>query len=150
MHFSRCIMIGAVALCLRAQDAATDRGFAHFYNLEYDQAMAEFEKAIAQNPQSPDPHNHVAQTIVFREMYRNGALESELVSGTNPFLRRQNLDVSPADHQRFHKEIETAMQLAQDRLTRDPNDTKALYALGVSYGLRANYNFLVKKAWRDA
>ena len=150
MHFSRFLMIGAVALCLRAQDASTDRGFAHFYNLEYDQAMAEFEKAIAQNSQSPDPHNHVAQTIVFREMYRNGALESELVSGTNPFLRRQNMEVTAENDRRFHGEIQTAMQLAQDRLARNPNDTKALYALGVSYGLRANYNFLVKKAWRDA
>src|SRR6266404_6331717 len=116
MHFSRFTMIGALALCLRAQDAAADRGFAHFYNLEYDQAMAEFEKDIAQNPQSPDSHNHVAQTIVFREMYRNGALESELVSGSNPFLRRGNLNVSPADHERFHSEIQTAMQLARDRL----------------------------------
>ena len=150
MHFSRFLMIGAVALCLRAQDASTDRGFADFYNLEYDQAMAEFEKAIAQNSQSPDPHNHVAQTIVFREMYRNGALESELVSGTNPFLRRQNMEVTAENDRRFHGEIQTAMQLAQDRLARNPNDTKALYALGVSYGLRANYNFLVKKAWRDA
>jgi len=150
MSFSRFLMIGAVALCVRAQDPATDRGFAHFYNLEYDQAMAEFEKAIAQDPQLPDSHNHVAQTIVFREMYRNGALESELVSGTNPFLRRQNLEVSPEDDRRFHSEIQLAMQEAQLRLAKDPNDAKALYALGVSYGLRANYNFLVKKAWRDA
>lgn len=150
MHFPRFILIGTLAFCLRAQDAATDRGFAHFYNLEYDQALVEFEKDIARNPQSPDPHNHVAQTIVFREMYRNGALESELVSGTNPFLRRKNLEVSAADDARFHSEIQSAMRLAQDRLTQNPNDTKALYSLGVSYGLRANYNFLVKKAWREA
>ena len=42
------------------------------------------------------------------------------------------------------------MELAQATLKRNPNDTQALYALGVSYGLRANYNFLVRKAWRDS
>jgi Flp pilus assembly protein TadD len=56
-------------------------GFDHFYNLEYDQAIANFERAIAQSPGDPDLHNHLAESLVFREMYRNGALESEMVSG---------------------------------------------------------------------
>ena len=42
------------------------------------------------------------------------------------------------------------MALAQARLQTNPRDTGALYALGVSYGLRGNYDFLVRKAWRDA
>src|SRR5438477_10564137 len=80
---------------LFAQQSLTTEGFDHFYNLEYDEAVALFEKAIAQNPTSPDLHNHLAQTLVFREMYRNGALESELVSGRNSFLRRAKLHPTP-------------------------------------------------------
>ena len=68
----------------------------------------------------------------------------------NPFLRRQKVDASPADQRRFDQAIDHAMELAQARLKRNPRDTGALYALGVSYGLRANYNFLVRKAWRDS
>ena len=71
-----------------------ERGFDHFYNLEYDQAIADFQEAIAHDPTSPDLHNHLAQTLVFREMYRDGALESELVSGNNSFLRRPKLNPS--------------------------------------------------------
>jgi len=37
-----------------------------------------------------------------------------------------------------------------ERIAANPNDTAALYSQGVSYGLRANYLFLVKKAWVDA
>jgi len=66
----------ALALPLAAQDSAVAQGFDHFYNLEYDQAIADFQRAIAQDPNSPDLHNHLAQTLVFREMYRDGALES--------------------------------------------------------------------------
>jgi tetratricopeptide (TPR) repeat protein len=42
------------------------------------------------------------------------------------------------------------MDLAQARLNQNPRDKEALYDLGVAYGLRANYNFLVRKAWRDS
>ena len=61
------------------RNTLVEEGFSHFYNLEYDEAIAVFEKAAAQNPASPDLHNHLAQSLIFREMYRNGALESELV-----------------------------------------------------------------------
>ncbi len=150
MQFSFLALATVSVLALSAQDTPVGKGFAHFYNLEYDQAIEEFDRAIAQNPKSPDPHNHVAQTLLFREMYHNGALESELVSGNNPFLRRQNLNVSPAVSQRFDREIENAMRLSQAQLDKNPKDTHALYSLGVAYGLRANYNFLVKKSWREA
>jgi len=40
--------------------------------------------------------------------------------------------------------------LAQARLQKNPNDIPTLYALGIAYGLRANYYWVVKKAWRDS
>ena len=133
-----------------AQDTPSARGFDHFYNLEYDQALAEFEKAAQLDPGAVGPHNHIAQTLLYREMYRNGALETELVSGNNPFLRQKKLNPSPQVEKEFADEIRTAMDLANARLAKNPNDTSALYARGVAFGLRANYNFLVRKAWRDA
>src|SRR5512147_1406640 len=72
-------------------------GFQHFYNLEYDEALAYFRAEAARNPDSPDVYNHIAQTILYREMFRSGALESELVTGSNPFLRRAGLNPSAAD-----------------------------------------------------
>jgi len=41
-------------------------------------------------------------------MYRNGALETELVSGNNPFLRRQKLNPSAEVEKRFDGEIQKA------------------------------------------
>ena len=82
--------LALVAGTLAGQQNLIDQGFSHFYNLEYDEAIAVFDKAIAQNPSNPDLHNHMAQTLIFREMFRDGALESELVSGNNSFLRRAN------------------------------------------------------------
>jgi tetratricopeptide (TPR) repeat protein len=140
----------ALAPRLLAQESLAASGFDHFYNLEYDQAIADFETAIARNPNSPDLHNHLAQTIVFREMYRDGALESELVSGANSFLRRPRMNPAPETEKRFLDEIGKAMALSEARLAKNPNDTGALYALGISYGVRSDYNWVVKKAWRDS
>jgi tetratricopeptide (TPR) repeat protein len=126
------------------------QGYDHFYNLEYDQAIGDFEKAIALNPSEPDLHNHLAHALVFKEMYRNGALESELVSGSNSFLRRPKLNPAPETEKRFLAEVSTAMSLADARLKKNPNDTAAMYSEGISYGLRANYYWVVKKSWRDS
>ena len=153
--FSRRLCVSAVIVFLAvlpaaAQDSPSARGLNHFYNLEYDQALAEFERAAHEDPQAIGPHNHIAQTLLYREMYRNGALESELVSGNNPFLRRKKLNPGPEVQKQFTEAIEMAFSLANDRLAKNPNDTGALYARGVAFGLRGNYNFLVQKAWRDA
>jgi len=125
-------------------------GFKHFYNLEYDAAIANFSQFIAEAPDVPDAYNHLAQAILYRDMFRAGALESELVTGNDPFLRRPKVDASPEDQRQFDAAIRKAIELANARLAENPRDTGALYALGVSYGLRSNYGFLVRKAWHDA
>ncbi len=143
------ILLLLAALPLAAQNLI-EQGFDHFYNLEYPEAIACFEQAIAQDPSFPDLHNHLAQTLVFQEMFRDGALESELVSGNNSFLRRPKLEPSPATERRFLSEIDRAMSLSQTRLSTNPSDPAALYSLGISYGLRADYYWVVKKAWHDS
>jgi tetratricopeptide (TPR) repeat protein len=133
-----------------AQDPLTVQAYDHFYNLEFDEAIQGFQRAIALDPKSPDLHNHLAESIVFREMYRDGALESELVSGNNSFLRRPKLNPSPETEKWFLDEIARAMALSQARLQANPNDVSAMYAEGISYGLRSDYYWVVKKAWHDS
>ena len=143
------LVLLAAALPLGAQ-SAEDEGWDHFYNLEYDQAIAAFERAIAANPNSPDLHNHLAQTIVFKEMFRNGALESELVSGNNSLLRRPKLNPSAETRKRFLAEIDKSLSLCDARLKKNPDDTGALYAQGIAYGIRSDYFWVVEKSWYDS
>jgi len=144
------VLAGAASGQAPPEKSLVEQGYDHFYNLEYPEAIADFETAIAANPNDPELHNHLAQTLVFQEMYRNGALESELVSGTNSFLRRPKMNPDPATERRFLAEVARAMALAQARLNVHPDDSHALYSLGISYGLRSNYYWVVKKSWRDS
>jgi tetratricopeptide (TPR) repeat protein len=145
----RLILSGFLCACVllgQQSNSAVD----HFYNVEYDQAIADLEKEIGADPNSANLHNLLAESIQFREMFRVGALESELVTGANSFLRRPKIETTPQIEKRFFDEIQKAIDLSQARLNANPNDTKALYSMGVAYGLRGNWNFLVRKAWRDA
>jgi tetratricopeptide (TPR) repeat protein len=141
-------LLGAAAL--RAQDPLVSEGYGHFYNLEYTEAIAAFTAETEQHPDDPNAWNHLAHATLFRAMYRGGALESELVTGSNPFLRRQKVKTTTAEDQQFYDAIDKALDLAQSRLAVNEDDTRALEALGVSCALRANYNFLVRKVWVDA
>ena len=126
------------------------KGFGHFYSLEYDEAIAEFEKQIEAEPREPEHYNYLAQALLYREMYRAGALESELVTGANPFLRREKMEPRLDDLKRFDDAVARAMELAQERLKANPNDLRGLYALGVAHGLRGNCGFLIRKTYMDA
>ena len=131
------------------ETVAKQPGFEYFYNLEYDKALAAFKQQAEQEPTSPDGYNHIAQTILYREMYRAGMLSSDFIGGTK-FVHQPKLVLTEEQETQFHEALNHAMSLAQERIASDPNDTRALYSVGVSYGLRGNYLFVVKKAWVDA
>jgi tetratricopeptide (TPR) repeat protein len=148
MHLAPLLLICAAASA--APDDFIATGYEHFYNLQYDRAIADFRRYAASAPDDPNGYNHIAEGILYRDMFRAGALETELVTGNNPFLRRAKVDASPEDQREFDGSLARATALAQERLRKNPRDCGALYSLGVSFGLRANYDFLVRKAWHDS
>lgn len=132
------------------RDPLENPGFVHFYNNEFDAAIADFEKEVETHPSDCEAYNHLTQGILYRELFRNGALESQLVTGNNPFLRRGKMNISAPDKTRFNESINTAIRLSEEALKRDPSDLHALYCGAVAHGFRANYLFLVEKAWMDS
>src|SRR5260370_36406969 len=145
-----CCLALVAANWLPGQDPTVSAGHDHFYNLEYDEAIADFNAGVAQHSDDPNAWNHLAHAILYRAMFRSGALESELVTGSNPFLRREKVAIDPADDQRFDHAIRKAIEISQARLEAKADDPQGLGPLGVSYALRSNYNFLVRKAWLDS
>lgn len=143
-------IITQIALLAAPLDQDVERGFDHFYNLEFDEAIRIFRTLTRQRPDAPSLFNHLAESILYREMLRAGALETELVTGGNAFLRRPKMNPSPADQADFDNAVNQSMALARKRLAAKPGDRDATYALGVAHGLRANYNFIVRRAWVDS
>ncbi|HYO83122.1 MAG TPA: tetratricopeptide repeat protein [Bryobacteraceae bacterium] len=147
---TRTILLVVTLTAAMLSGQGVPKGFEHFYNLEYNEAIREFQGALKANPNDPDAWNHLAQAVLYREMFLAGALESELVSGSNPFIRRERVQASAEASKTFEEALAKTMALTSARVASNPKDTRALYAQGVAHGLRANWNFLVKKSWMDS
>jgi tetratricopeptide (TPR) repeat protein len=144
------MMLPALMLLAAALDPLVQSGYDHFYNLEYPQAIAAFRKALEAAPRDAARHNHLAQSVLFQLMFRAGALETEMVTGGNPFIRRPKMEPTAEEERTFNHAIDESLRLTGEALARNPDNAAALYAQGVAIGFRGTYNYLVRKAWMDA
>src|SRR5271167_476460 len=131
-------------------DAATRKGFDHFYNLEYDKAVREFEAAQQAHPDDPFAVNHTLEGVIFRELYRTGALDTEAYAGDSFLNKKPAAPPDPNVHDRVKLLSDQALTLSQSRLDKNPNDVDALYARGVTRGMRATYMGVAERVWFSA
>jgi len=129
-----------------AFEALTRSGFEHYYSLEYDKALRDFQKAVEINPEDARAYNHLLETVLFRELYRHDALDTSLYTQEG-FLNSKQVVLEPAAKQQIRDLAEKALALSEKRLKSNPQDVQALYARGVTRGLRSTYMGLVEKAW---
>ncbi len=130
-------------------DPHTRAGFDYFYNLDYVRAIKEFELAMTAHPDDPAALNHLLSGVLFQELYRIGALDSELYAKEG-FLKSKQLPSDPKTRDRINDLANRALQLSEAKLKSNSNDVDALYQRGVTRGLRATYTALVEKAWFSA
>ena len=152
-------VVGALLFCLLASFAAaapddpsaafTKSGFDRYYMMDYDGAIRDFERAVQARPNDPFAVNHLLSAVLFRELYRAGALDTSLYSN-NSFLDRRQFPIDPAARERIRQLTDRALELSEARLSANPKDVDALYARGVTRSLRATYIGLVEKSWYAA
>jgi tetratricopeptide (TPR) repeat protein len=127
----------------------TKAGFEDFYNAEYDPAIREFEAALAAHPDDPFAVNHLLTGVMFKEMYRIGALDTELYAKEG-FLHSKQFPIDPKIRDQVTQLETRALELEEDRLKKNPNDVDALYSRGATRGLKATWMALIDKAWFSA
>jgi tetratricopeptide (TPR) repeat protein len=128
-------------------DANTRKGFDNFYNMDYDKSIREFEAALQAHPDDPFAVNHLLSAVVFKELLRIGALDTEAYASDN-FLDKRNLyPLDPKVHDRVNQLSVRSTELSDARLAKNPNDVNALYARGVARGLKSTYMGMAEHAW---
>ena len=143
------VFVLALASLLIGQTPADPNAaaFDHFYDMNYNLATQEFRDFTVAHPQSADGWNYLAQAIFYSGMFDCGIMGSDLVKDNDAILHSAKVVLPPERDLEMHNALDKAEALARGRLGENPNDANALYALGVSYGLRANYELLAKHAW---
>ena len=82
-------------------DALTRSGFEHYYELDYDAATRDFERALAAHPDDAFAVNHLLAAIFFRELYRAGAMESSAYANNNFLSNRTPVQIDSKTEQRI-------------------------------------------------
>lgn len=140
------VVLIALAIALagtpaHAQTAAQLRSqaFAHTYELDYPEALASFEKALALSPDDSATHRAKATAIWLHIIFRRGSITvDQYLGGASD--RDLTLEKPPAaDAQAFRHHAARALELAERRLAANPRDVNALYDVGAAVGLQASY-----------
>jgi tetratricopeptide (TPR) repeat protein len=134
---------------LRPSDPLNQAAFEHYYNLDHDAAIEDFEKIMARHPNDPFAVNHLISAIQMRELYRMGAMNTGDYSNDN-FIGKAHRPADPAQKERIKQLVERAEKLENAELARDPNNVDMLYARGVTRGQFALYTALIERAWFSA
>jgi tetratricopeptide (TPR) repeat protein len=127
----------------------TRSGMDHYYSLEYDQAIRDLQAAILLKPDDPKGVNHLLEAVLFRELYRHGALDTSLYTQES-FLNSKQIKLDPEATRQIRGLVDKAFFLSDKRLKENPRDLEALYAHGVTKGLYATYLGLVEHSWFSA
>jgi tetratricopeptide (TPR) repeat protein len=140
---------GSGKLSYRPADPLNAIAFDHFYNLDYDRALKEFDQVLEKHPEDPFAVNHLLTAVLFKELYRMGALNTGDYANDS-FVGVPHLPPDPKAKQRIKDLVDRAFTLEEKRLEGNPNDIDALYARGVTRGQFATYTALIERAWFSA
>jgi tetratricopeptide (TPR) repeat protein len=125
-------------------------GQEHFFNLEYQEALEDYQAGLELDPNNPFFYNSLANVYLFQELYRLGQLEGNLYDASNSFLKEKKPKPSPEQIAKVNAMLSKVRGICQARLRANESDTDALYNLGISYATEGNYKFTVEKSWFDA
>jgi tetratricopeptide (TPR) repeat protein len=116
-----------------------DRGYDLTYNLDFADALAAFQEAVAAQPKDPMPYRGIATTTWLWILFQRGAVTVDDYTG-RVTTDDQQMDQPPAaEAARFRTNVERALVIAEDEVRRAPKSASAHYDLGSAVGLTATY-----------
>lgn len=125
-------------------------GFRQLYIQKFPEGRALFEAWASQHPDEPFAQVAIAASYLFEEFYDQGVLTSDFFLNEKKFLHGIEGEPDPARMAGFERAIARARELASQRLSKDPRDPEALYALTLSAGMESDADMILRKHNLDA
>jgi tetratricopeptide (TPR) repeat protein len=114
------------------------RGLDHGYNLDYPEALALFQQAIAADASDATAHRLSAAALWMMVLFRQGNVTAEDYLGQareKVFRTPVPADVTAA----FNAHLDRAIEIAEQRVRANPRDADAHFQLGAASGIRASF-----------
>src|SRR5215467_948921 len=133
----------------KPDDPLNPQAFDHFYNMDYDRSIQEFEQVLKRHPDDPFAVNHLLVAVLFQELYRMGAMDTSEYANDS-FIAKPHRPADENVKNRIKELVDRAEQLEAKKLEVNDKDIDALYARGVTRGEFASYTALIERAWFSA
>jgi len=133
----------------RPADPLGQAAVEHFYNLDHDAAIRDFEAIAARHPGDPFAINHLLSALLVRELYRMGAINTGEYANDS-FIGLAHRPADPSQKERIKQLVQQAEKIEDAELSRNPGNIDMLYARGVTRAQFALYTALIERAWFSA
>src|SRR5437016_240176 len=124
----------------RESEALRARAASEFYNLDHDEALATYRRAVAADPRDAGAYRGLASALWLGLMFRRGNLTvDDYVGGrlTRPAVAPPRPPAETAAA--FHDAMDHALAISRARIAANARDPDAHYQLGAAIALRASY-----------
>ena len=134
---------------IRPADPLNQAAVEHFYNLDHDAAIRDFETIVARHPNDPFALNHLLSAVLVRELYRMGAINTGEYTNDS-FIGLAHRPADPGQKERIKQLVRQAEKIEDAELSRNPDNIDMLYARGVTRAQFALYTGLIERGWFSA
>ncbi|HTW48384.1 MAG TPA: tetratricopeptide repeat protein [Acidobacteriaceae bacterium] len=121
--------------------------FAHFYSMDYDGAVARFEKIRSEHRGDPIATDYVLDAVLFRELNRLDLLDTTFYANDGFLTGKHTVTEDPAVRDQVKALTDEAVNESTAILKSKPNDVNALFARGWARSLEATYLGMVERAF---
>lgn len=129
------------------RDPLVREAYEHFYDLDYPGAVSRFERFHQMHPGDPQPTAMLLNAVLFQELYRLDLLDTTFYANDGFLTGRHATEENPKTRDRIFALADEAVNEADWRLSKNPNDIDALYARGWARSLKCTYLAMVERAF---
>jgi hypothetical protein len=122
----------------------------HFYNLDYEGALARFEAIQREHPDNAMAVGYVLTIVIFRELYNQDLLDTTYYAHDSFLSTKREVDVPAATRQRIEDLTNRAIALCDQQLKANPQDANAYFERGYARGLHAAFITLADHSFAAA
>lgn len=132
------------------RDPLVRDAYQHFYNLDYDGALARFEQVQKAHPADPIATDYVLNCVLFRELYRLDLMDTTFYANDGFLTGKHPVVEDPAVRDEIDRLSDQAIDQAQERLKVKSDDEDALFARGWARSLKATYVAMVERGFASS
>jgi len=128
-------------------DPLVKDAFSRFYLLDFPGAIERLEQFHAAHPGDPQATTFLLDAMVFQELYRLDLLDTTFYANDGFLTGRHAVEEDLQMRDRIFSMADEAVREADARLSKNPNDTDALFARGWARSLKCTYIAMVERGF---